>query len=126
VIAEFDHIQIYCGDIEKAIAFFHNILGGKEVSRGQRPSGLMVRMDVQSVIVSFMTVSPDSGQLDPGKGKRGIDHIGFKVKDIEATLEEMQKNEVRITTELTVLPNGIKVAFIEGPEGIRIELFEKP
>jgi len=125
MIVAFDHIQIYCGDLERAVAYFQDILAGKEVSRQMRPAGLMVRMDVHGVIFSLIAVSPDRGQLDPGKGKRGMDHIGFRVKDIELTLEEMRKKGVRVATELTVLPNGIKVAFIEGPEGVLIELFEK-
>ncbi len=125
MIVGFDHIQLYCGDIEKAVDYFRDIFDGKEVSREKRPNDLMIRMDVQGVIISFITVSPGSNQLDPGKGKRGFDHIGFKVKEIESTLEEMKKKGVRITTELSALPSGTKVAFVEGPEGVRIELFEK-
>ena len=53
-----------------------------------------------------------------------LDHIGFLVQDIESTLEEMKRKGVRISTELKVLP-GRKVAFVDGPEGIRIELIER-
>ncbi len=125
MIVGFDHVQIYCGDIEKAVDFFRDVFDGKEVSRQKRPNDLMIRMDVHGVIISLITVPPGNGQLDPGKGKRGFDHIGFRVREIESTLEEMKKKGVRITTELAALPNGTKVAFVEGPEGVRIELFEK-
>ncbi len=125
MIVGFDHVQIYCGDIEKAVDFFRDVFDGKEVSRQKRPSDLMVRMDVHGVIISLITVPPGGGQLDPGRGKTGFDHIGFRVREIESTLEEMKKKGVRITTELAAYPNGTKVAFIEGPEGVRIELFEK-
>ena len=73
----------------------------------------------------LMGVQPDSGQLDPGKGKRGLDHIGFGVKDLKSTLQEMRKKGVKVTQDLTVMPGGLKMAFVEGPEGVRIELLER-
>ena len=125
MIIGLDHIHIYCGDLEKGVAFFRDIFGGKEISREKRPNTTLIRMDVQGVPIALMSILPDSEQLDPGKGKRGLDHIGFKVKEIELTLEEMKKKGVRITQELTVMPSGLKMAFVEGPEGIRIELLER-
>jgi lactoylglutathione lyase len=73
----------------------------------------------------LMAIPPESDQFEVGKGKRGLDHIGFKVKDLPATLEEMKKKSVRITQELTVMPSGAKIAFVEGPDGIRIELLQR-
>ncbi len=125
MITGLDHIHFYCGDVEKSVVYFRDILGGKELSREKRPNSVLVRMDVQGTVIALMAVPPESGQFDPGKGKRGLDHIGFKVKDLPSTLEEMKKKEVRISQELTVLPSGAKMAFVESPEGIRIELLQR-
>ncbi len=124
-MAGLDHIHFYCGDIEKTVVYFRDILGGKELSREKRPTSVLVRMDVLGTVIALMAIPPESGQFDPGKGKRGLDHIGFKVRDLEATLEEMREKGVRITQELTVLPSGLKMAFVEGPDGIRVELLER-
>jgi len=124
MITGFDHIQIYCGDAEKAVAFFRDIFGGKEIGREKRDTPF-IRMDVQGVVFALMGVQPDSGQLDPGKGKRGLDHIGFSVKDLKSTLQEMRKKGVKVTQDLTVMPGGLKMAFVEGPEGVRVELLER-
>lgn len=125
MIIGLDHLHIYCGDLEKTAVFFRDVLGGKEISREKRPNTTLIRMNVQGVPIALMSVLPDSGQLDPGKGKRGLDHLGFMVKDIESTLEAMKKKGVQITQELTVMPSGVKMAFVEGPEGVRIELLER-
>jgi len=125
MVLSFNHVHIYCGDIEKQVAFFRELFGGKELSRERRPNSIMmIRMEIQGVPFAFMTLPVDKGQLEPGKGKRGLDHIGFTVKDLKTTLEEMKRKGVLITQDLTLMPNGAKIAFIEGPEGLRIELIQ--
>jgi len=44
MITGFDHIQIYCGDAEKAVAFFRDIFGGKEIAREKRDTPLIRRL----------------------------------------------------------------------------------
>jgi len=85
----------------------------------------LIRMDVFGVTISFLGTDPAAGQLEPGKGLRGLDHIGFKVRNLDATLEELKKKGVKILLGPNVTPAGIKFAFIGGPEGIRVELLEK-
>ena len=123
--ASLDHIHFYCGDIEKTVAYFRDVFSGKELSREKRPNSVLVRIEIQGATIALMAVPQESGQFDTGKGKRGLDHIGFKVKDLQAALEEVKAKGVRITQELTVLPSGLKMAFVEGPDGIRIELLER-
>jgi catechol 2,3-dioxygenase-like lactoylglutathione lyase family enzyme len=113
MIVKIDHIHFYSGDIEKMAAYFRDVFGGTEISRDERS------------ILNLMTLDPKTEQFETGKNRRGLDHIGFLVKDIEATLEEMKKNGVRISTDLKVLSGGAKMAFVDGPEGIRIELMER-
>ena len=120
-----DHIHFYCGDIEKTAAYFRDVFGARELSREKRPNSVLVRMDIQGAIIALMAVPPESDQFDTGKGKRGLDHIGFKVKNLRAALDELKAKGVRITQDLTVLPSGLKMAFVEGPDGIRIELLER-
>jgi catechol 2,3-dioxygenase-like lactoylglutathione lyase family enzyme len=56
---------------------------------------------------------------------RVIDHIGFSVADVSAALSSLQAAGVKILDPLKAT-NGLKHAFIEGPDYIRIELVENP
>jgi catechol 2,3-dioxygenase-like lactoylglutathione lyase family enzyme len=51
------------------------------------------------------------------------DHIGFSVYDLDATLERLKKDGVKITDGPHTSPGG-KYAFIEGPDRVKIELVE--
>ena len=121
MILKIDHIHFYSGDIEKMAAYFRDVFGGTETSRDERS----IRMDVKGSPLNLMTLDHKTEQFETGKSRRGLDHIGFLVKDIEATLEEMKKKGVKISTDLKVLPGGTKMAFVDGPEGIRIEVMER-
>jgi catechol 2,3-dioxygenase-like lactoylglutathione lyase family enzyme len=54
-----------------------------------------------------------------------IDHLGFRVDDLDATLARLRKDGVKVTGEARSVPGGkVKFAFIEGPDRVRIEVLE--
>lgn len=56
---------------------------------------------------------------------RTVDHLGFSVANLDATLAAMRKDGVKVTAEPRSIANGrLKFAFIEGPDQIAIELVE--
>jgi catechol 2,3-dioxygenase-like lactoylglutathione lyase family enzyme len=57
--------------------------------------------------------------------QRVIDHLGFSVDNLDATLERLRKDGVKVTSEPRSIANRqIKFAFIEGPDKVAIELLE--
>jgi catechol 2,3-dioxygenase-like lactoylglutathione lyase family enzyme len=124
MITGLDHIHYVSNNMEEMVKYFESIFGGKEISRGEARGYPMIRMDVFGVTISFLGTDSGAKQLEPGKGLRGLDHIGFKVKNMDETLEELKKKGVKILLGPIATPAGVKIAFIGGPEGIRIELVE--
>ncbi len=57
---------------------------------------------------------------------RSLDHIGFEVKDLAATLKKLNDDGVAIDMPLRDMTKqlGLKIAFITDPNGTRIELTE--
>jgi len=125
MITGIDHIHYVSNQMEEMVKYFTDIFGAKEISRGEARGYPMIRLEVFGVTISILGTDPGAGQLEPGKGLRGLDHIGFRVKNLDATLEELKKKGVKTLLGPNVTPAGIKFAFIGGPEGIRVELLEK-
>jgi catechol 2,3-dioxygenase-like lactoylglutathione lyase family enzyme len=68
------------------------------------------------------------GNAAPSAG-HSIDHIGFRPINVDSSVAAMKARSVKVTTEprpLT-LPSGtsMRLAFVEGPGGIRIELVQR-
>ncbi len=62
--------------------------------------------------------------LESSKG-HVLDHVGFRVDNLDATLARLKADGVKITEEpKTILGGKLKYAFIEGPDHIRIEVLE--
>jgi catechol 2,3-dioxygenase-like lactoylglutathione lyase family enzyme len=64
----------------------------------------------------------------PSEGTKGrsLDHIGFEVKDLAATLKKLEADGVTINMPLRDMTRqiGLKIAFITDPNGTYIELTE--
>ena len=126
MISGLDHVHIRCGDVERSVKYFEDVFEGKVVSRGESRGFPIIRVDVNGVIINLHGTDPKAGILEVRKGTRGIDHIAFNVKDLGKTAEYMKKKGAKFSTGPEVSPRGVKYAFVEGPDGIRIELLEKP
>jgi catechol 2,3-dioxygenase-like lactoylglutathione lyase family enzyme len=66
----------------------------------------------------------DRTELATTRG-RVIDHLGFSVDNLDATLAKLKQDGVKIVAEPRSIANGqIKFAFVEGPDEVGIELLE--
>jgi predicted enzyme related to lactoylglutathione lyase len=77
---------------------------------------------------SDMWILVQAGETTPTTG-RAIDHIGWRVKDLNAKVAELTKKGVTIETapRPLPLPNGTTIyySYIVGPSGARIELVQR-
>jgi len=68
------------------------------------------------------------GEATPSAG-HAIDHLGFRPLNVDSAVATLKTKNVKVTTEprpLT-LPSGVsmRLAFIEGIDGVRIELVQR-
>jgi catechol 2,3-dioxygenase-like lactoylglutathione lyase family enzyme len=55
----------------------------------------------------------------------GIYHIGLKTKDLAAEAAKMKARGVKFTQEVGQSNPTTKMAFVEGPDGISIEILQR-
>ena len=55
----------------------------------------------------------------------GLEHLGFSVDDLDAVAATLAKHAVPLLGGIEQVRPGIRIAFIEGPERVRIELIER-
>jgi catechol 2,3-dioxygenase-like lactoylglutathione lyase family enzyme len=136
----FDHLTIVVRDVDRAKAFF-GLLGFKEaisvVIAGEPFASYMgvPGIEAQHVTLVLENVSPRTEiQLlrylhpdplpDPNirdLHKLGMNHICFAVDDIEAEVAKLRTNGFKTRNEIMDF-HSRKLVFIEGPEGVTVEL----
>jgi catechol 2,3-dioxygenase-like lactoylglutathione lyase family enzyme len=123
---QFDHIHFKCSDPEKTVAFFKENFEAKEVNRFDSGGMSIVTLDIGGLWYNF---SPKrSGEdVDPRTQpvRYGVYHIGLKTRDLLAEAAKMKARGVKFTMEVNQLNPKTKYGFIEGPDGISIEILQR-
>jgi catechol 2,3-dioxygenase-like lactoylglutathione lyase family enzyme len=109
----FHHVHLATTDPQSTLRWYTEAFGG-EVSRyaGVIPG---IRYGDMWVLAKKVKQEPA-----PTKG-RSIDHLGWAFDDLDAAAVDLKAKGVKFQSEPYAIGTG-KIAFIEGPGGVRIEL----
>ena len=127
--ATFIHTCYRVLDPARSEDFYVNKLGLKKVGE----------MDLGSATNHFFALEEDPAspmlelthnhdQTEPYDKGNGYAHVAFTVDDLEATIEDLKGQGVTVTLDcktLTADGNDYRIAFIEDPDGYKIELVQR-
>ena len=116
----FHHVHIYTTDPESTREWYKEIFGGRAMSY----LGSIPALDYGAAKLFFRSQARLT-QIAPTEG-RSLDHIGFTVLDLEATAESIREKGNKFTEEPHVLRGTLKISYLEGPDGVRIEILQLP
>lgn len=125
----FLHTMIRVRDLDASIDFYTRHLGMRVLRRNDYPEGKFTLAfvgygDEQDGTVIELTHNWDQDQAYDLGG--GFGHLAIAVPDIYAVCDEMEKEGVSIPRKPGPMKHGATViAFIEDPDGYKIELIEK-
>ncbi|MHC1566637.1 MAG: methylmalonyl-CoA epimerase [Candidatus Syntropharchaeia archaeon] len=132
MIEKIDHIGVAVKDLEKALSVYTDALGLE--------AGETEVVEEQKVKTTFVTVGESHIELlestDPSgpiarhieKRGEGIQHIAFRVDNIEAALERVKEKGIKLIDEKPRIgAGGAKIAFLHPKDtnGVLIELCER-
>lgn len=121
------HTMIRVGNLDKSIDFYTRLLGMKLLRRQDYPEGKFTLAfvgygDESGNTVIELTHNWDTERYDLGSG---FGHIALGVPDIYAACDQLAKEGVNIPRPPGPMKHGSTViAFVEDPDGYKIELIE--
>ena len=121
-----DHIAIISSDYQKAKDFYVDKLGFKvkrEVERKDRDDFIITLEAPNGILIElFVERNPPRRVTRPEAA--GLRHLAFRVKDIEKSVEKLNKKGIE-TEEIRIDPqNGKRMTFFMDPDGLPLELHE--
>ncbi|OQW43080.1 MAG: lactoylglutathione lyase [Proteobacteria bacterium SG_bin4] len=122
------HTMLRVGNLEKSLAFYTQVLGMKLLRRKDYPDGRFTLafvgfQDEASGAVLELTHNWDTASYNLGEG---YGHIAIEVDDAYQACENAKKLGGKVTREAGPMKHGTTViAFIEDPDGYKIEFIQK-
>ena len=126
----FLHTMIRVRDLDASLQFYTDLLGMKLLRKRDYPSGKFTLAFVGYGDESSNTVielTHNWGQAEPYDLGNAFGHLAVGVPDVYKTCERLAAAGVKIPRPAGPMAHGGSViAFIEDPDGYRIELVQRP
>jgi lactoylglutathione lyase len=122
------HTMLRTGDLDRSIAFYTQILGMRLLRQQDYPDGKFTLAFLgygeesdNTVIELTYNWGVDSYELGSGYG-----HIAIEVDDAYKACDAVKQRGGKVTREAGPMKHGTTViAFVEDPDGYKIELIER-
>ena len=122
------HTMLRVNDLKESIDYYQNIFGMKILRKKDYPEGkfslaFMGYGDEMSNTVIELTHNWDKNKYDHGQA---FGHIAIEVDDIYKTCQDIKNKGGNVVREAgPMMGSKLLLAFIEDPNGYKIELIEK-
>jgi catechol 2,3-dioxygenase-like lactoylglutathione lyase family enzyme len=122
----FDHVHLVSEDPQKAAAWYADKLGGKVVRSMEVKGAPQVYVSIGGFIVIVRGQRPAEKANAKANLEWGIDHFGVRVKgDFDGFCSELKGKGVTFSLEPTDFNAQTRIAFINAPDGVSVELLNR-
>ncbi len=132
MVNKIDHIGIAVKNLDEALKFYEEVLGikcvGTEVVEEQKVK--VAFLPIGDTEIELLESTDEDGPVAKFIEKRGegIQHIAYRVDDIEKAIEELKEKGIRMIDEKPRYgAGGARIAFLhpKSTYGVLIELCER-
>lgn len=123
------HTMLRVRDLDRSLQFYTGLLGMKELRRTDVPGGRYTLAfvgygDESSTSVIELTYNWD--QAEPYALGTAFGHLAVGMPDVYAACDALKKGGAKITREAGPVQHGTTViAFVEDPDGYKVELVQR-
>jgi len=131
-VLKVDHVGIAVENLEETLAVYTGLLGlelhGTEVVEEQKVKTAFLPVgDTEIELLASTDPEGPIGKFIAARGQ-GVQHVAFRVENIEAALEELRQKGVRLIDEKPRYgAGGARIAFLhpKSTNGVLVELCER-
>ena len=130
-MSSFLHTMIRVGDLDRSVKFYTELLDMKELRRNDVPVG-----QYTLAFLGYGEGNKENGGeieltynygVDKYEIGTGFGHLAVGVPDVAAACEKVRHGGGKVTREAGPVKHGTTIiAFVEDPDGYKIELIQRP
>jgi catechol 2,3-dioxygenase-like lactoylglutathione lyase family enzyme len=123
-----NHVHIRASDPDASAAWYEQHFGAKIVSKREvMPNTVTIGMEMGGQCRLNVSSKPPGSSDERSVAelnRLGLEHFGFDVDDLRAELDRLEAAGIRVVLPYTETPTGSRLAYIEGPDDVLIELVQ--
>jgi lactoylglutathione lyase len=122
----FDHVHLISEDPQGAASWYADKLGGKIVLSQEVRGAPQFHVAFDQVTIIVRGQRP--GEQPDRKNNQfwGTDHFGFQVSgDFDRFCDDLKGKGVKFRIDPMDFTPGLRIAFLEGPDGVSLELLQR-
>lgn len=122
---KFDHIHVFTRDPEGTAKWYEKMFGA-EVIRTTPGGKPRIDLKLGGANIFILDVSGDTKAVASASHPHtGLDHFGLQVTGIDKVCEALKAKGAVFTRGPETIRPGTRIAFLNGPDGVSIELLER-
>ena len=119
------HVAIRARDLDRVLPFYTDTLGFAEMFRLHQDNGNLMLVYVRVTDTQYLEFFPNGvGDGPTPREAVGLNHVCLTVDDLDRVVAQLAERGVALARPLITGRDGNRQAWIEDPEGNRIELME--
>ena len=122
----YDHIHLRTRDPMGTAQYYQKMFDAKIIESIQSDGQPRIDLDINGLTVFIARVAPEATLPDsPVDPHLGLDHFGLRVDNMDEAYAELKRRGAEFTVEPRTIRPGVRIAFVRGPDNVRIELLER-
>jgi len=106
--------------------YYQRMFDAKIVESIQSDGRPRIDLDINGMTVFLALVPADAAiPSAPAEPYLGLDHFGLRVDNIDAAYTELTQRGAVFTVPPRTIRPGVRIAFVQAPDNVRIELLER-
>ncbi len=122
----YDHIHLRTRNPQSTIQYYQDMFDAEPVASVQSDGKPRVDLNLNGLTI-FVAEVPAAADIPtaPAVPYIGLDHLGLRVDDLDAAAAELKRRGAVFMMEPRTIRPGVRIAFVQGPDDVRIELLER-
>lgn len=123
----YDHIHLRSPDPMKAAQFYQRMFDARIIETPQPSGPSRIDVDINGLMVFIAGALPSGEEVQGLRDPHyGLDHFGLRVENLDEAVSDLKSRGAEFAVEPRTLPSGVKIAFVRGPDDVRVEVVERP
>jgi len=123
------HTMLRVKDLDQSVDFYTRLMGMQEIRRNEVPGGRYTLAFVgygDEVSTAVIELTHNWDQSEPYDIGSGFGHLAVGVPDVAATCERIKAGGGKVVREAGPVKHGTTIiAFVEDPNGYKVELVQR-